>query len=82
MLHTCHGLDSDRILVRRSQLQQANVFKNFRKVFRDELVDLSAGEPVLFNELAVYHHYLNASGHDIFLRFDDEATMMVRGEWK
>lgn len=49
---------------------------------RDELIDMTGGAPVLGQELAVYHHYLNASNHDIFLRMAGETRLMVRGEWK
>jgi hypothetical protein len=52
------------------------------KPLHDELLDLSEGAPVLVEELQVYHHYLNASSHDIFLRFDSETTLMIRGSWK
>ena len=52
------------------------------KPLHDELIDLTDGEPVLIEELAVYHQYLNASSHDIFFRFEGEATLMVRGSWK
>jgi hypothetical protein len=52
------------------------------KPLHDELIDLTGGEPVLIEELAVYHHYLNASSHDIFFRFEGETTLMIRGSWK
>mgnify|MGYP001285236800 CR=1 FL=1 len=52
------------------------------KPLHDELIDLTDGEPVLIEELAVYHHYLNASSHDIFFRFDNETTLLIRGSWK
>jgi len=52
------------------------------KPLHDELVDMTEGAPVLVEELNEYHHYLNASGHDIFFRFESETTLFIRGTWK
>lgn len=52
------------------------------KPLHDELIDLTQGAPVLTEEISEYHHYLNASGHDIFFRFDGDTTLFIRGTWK
>ena len=48
----------------------------------DDLADLSAGNPARNQALLPYHHYVNASNHDIFIAFDTEVELLLRGEWK
>ena len=49
---------------------------------RDQLVDLTAGKLADAPAIETQHHYVNGSSHDVFLRFDREATVLLRGEWK
>ena len=49
---------------------------------RDTLLDLSEGRIAEGNKVETLHHYINASSHEIFLRFDREVTVLLRGEWK
>lgn len=49
---------------------------------RDDLIDLSDGTLTVSRILLANHHYLNASSHDIFLKFEESLPVMVRGEWK
>lgn len=50
--------------------------------FRDRLVNLSAGDAVAAGALAPFQHYLNASTHDVALRFGAPAEAWVRGVWQ
>ena len=49
---------------------------------RDDLIDLSEGRLTVSKTLLSNHHYLNASSHDVFLKFDTSLPVMIRGEWK
>jgi hypothetical protein len=49
---------------------------------RDNLIDLTAGQSCTNAQLQPGHHYINAGTHDIFLAFDTETAVLVRGEWK
>jgi hypothetical protein len=49
---------------------------------RDELLDLSEGALVSQKVMFPAHHYVNGSGHDIFLRPQSDVSLLVRGEWK
>lgn len=50
--------------------------------FRDRLVNLSTGEAVGKGALAPFQHYLNASTHELPLRFASGAEAWVRGVWQ
>lgn len=50
--------------------------------FRDRLVNLSLGEAVGKGALAPFQHYMNASTHDLPLRFSGEVEAWVRGVWQ
>ena len=49
---------------------------------RDELLDLTEGSLVSQKLLYPAHHYVNGSGHDIFLRPQSDVSLLLRGEWK
>lgn len=49
---------------------------------RDDLIDLSVGSLTVSKILLANHHYLNASSHDVFLKFETSLPILVRGEWK
>ncbi|MEZ5337944.1 MAG: hypothetical protein R3F46_06725 [bacterium] len=49
---------------------------------RDELLDLSLGERLGQSVLVSAHHYVNASGHDVFIRPASDCALLLRGEWK
>lgn len=49
---------------------------------RDTLLDLTEGKPVQLARITSGHHYINGSNHDIFLRPDEETTMLMRGDWR
>ena len=49
---------------------------------RDELLDLTDGRRVDMQVLMPAHHYVNGSGHDIFLRPMGDCSLLLRGEWK
>lgn len=49
---------------------------------RDDLLDISAGERVSATALLPAHHYVNGSGHDIFIRPANDCALLLRGEWK
>jgi hypothetical protein len=49
---------------------------------RDTLVDLSDGSLAENGTIETLHHYINGSSHEIFLSFDREVTVLLRGEWK
>ena len=49
---------------------------------RDRLVNLSAGESASGGALAPFQHYLNASTHEVALRFGAGAEAWVRGVWR
>jgi hypothetical protein len=46
------------------------------------LINLSSGERVGSSDLAAYQHYLNSSSGEQFLKFDAEATVLLRGDWQ
>lgn len=50
--------------------------------FRDRLVNLSTGEAVGKGALAPFQHYMNASTHEVPLRFASEVEAWVRGVWQ
>lgn len=49
---------------------------------RDRLLNLSSGEPVIKGSLAPFQHYLNASTHELQLRFGADVELWVRGVWQ
>jgi hypothetical protein len=49
---------------------------------RDRLLNLSSGEPVFSGSLAPFQHYLNASTHELQLRFGGDVELWVRGVWQ
>jgi hypothetical protein len=49
---------------------------------RDDLINLTTGEQVGNGILTAYHHYINASNHDVFIKPGCDVILLVRGEWK
>jgi hypothetical protein len=49
---------------------------------RDQLVDVTAGKLADAPQIEGQHLYINGSSHDVFLRFERETTILLRGEWK
>lgn len=45
------------------------------------LVDLSAGQPAA-GRIEPYHHYVNAGQGDQYVKFMQETTLILRGDWR
>jgi hypothetical protein len=45
------------------------------------IVDLSRGEPA-GGVIAPFHHYVNAGQGDQYVKFMQEATLLLRGDWR
>jgi hypothetical protein len=73
------GAGSELVLV--GQAGQMIGFSGYDQ-FRDRLVNLSTGEAVGKGALAPFQHYMNASTHEIPLRFASEVEAWVRGVWQ
>lgn len=45
-------------------------------------VDLSSGERLGSATLEPFHHYVNGGSADLFLKFNGNVTLLLKGEWK
>ena len=46
---------------------------------KDEIIDLTLGQRLNASELAPFHHFLNASMHEVVLRPSRQLTVMIKG---
>lgn len=49
---------------------------------RDELIDLSQGGRTGTAKLLPFHHYVNASAHEIKFKLEREALLLLKGDWE
>jgi hypothetical protein len=49
---------------------------------RGTVINLSVGQRLAEARLSPHQHYVNAGDGDLFLKFDDQVVLLLKGEWK